>query len=104
MMGGFGKETCWSEMIPLAAHHEPSIRHAVIALGALHESRERSSRSSTPNNLLPPAEKEFPLLEYNRAIRCLVEPFSKKQGQAMDVCLINCVLFSAFEVSAFCIR
>lgn len=101
MMGGFGKESCWSEMIPRAAHHEPSIRHAVVALGALHHSRERSSRSTSPNNLLSSAEEQFPLLEYNRAIKCLVEPFSKKERQAMDVCLINCVLFSAFEVSAF---
>ncbi|KAM0156166.1 hypothetical protein ACHAQE_006464 [Botrytis cinerea] len=98
MMGGFGKESCWSEMIPRAAHHEPSIRHAVVALGALHHSRERSSRSTSPNNLLSSAEEQFPLLEYNRAIKCLVEPFSKKERQAMDVCLINCVLFSAFEM------
>ncbi|KAI9650078.1 hypothetical protein NHQ30_000091 [Ciborinia camelliae] len=98
MMGGFGEENCWSEMIPRAAHHEPSILHALIALGALHESREKSSRSAAPNNLLAPAEEEFSLVEYNRAIRCLVEPFSKNERQAMDVCLINCVLFSAFEM------
>ncbi|KAM0142644.1 hypothetical protein ACHAP3_001750 [Botrytis cinerea] len=85
MMGGFGKESCWSEMIPRAAHHEPSIRHAVVALGALHHSRERSSRSTSPNNLLSSAEEQFPLLEYNRAIKCLVEPFSKKERQAMDM-------------------
>lgn len=100
MMGGFGKEACWSEMIPRAAQHESSILHAIIALGALHESREKNSRSAAPNNLLAPAEEAFSLLEYNRAIRCLVEPFSRKERQAMDVCLINCVLFSAFEVSA----
>ncbi|TEY71534.1 hypothetical protein BOTCAL_0091g00190 [Botryotinia calthae] len=85
MMGGFGKESCWSEMIPRAAHHEPSIRHAVVALGALHHSRERNSRSTSPNNLLSSAEEQFPLLEYNRAIKCLVEPFSKKERQAMDM-------------------
>ncbi|KAG4029820.1 hypothetical protein MFRU_014g01190 [Monilinia fructicola] len=98
MMGGFGKEACWSEMIPRAAQHESSILHAIIALGALHESREKNSRSAAPNNLLAPAEEAFSLLEYNRAIRCLVEPFSRKERQAMDVCLINCVLFSAFEM------
>ncbi|TGO63653.1 hypothetical protein BOTNAR_0097g00240 [Botryotinia narcissicola] len=98
MMGGFGKESCWSEMIPKAAHHEPSIRHAVIALGALHHSKERSSRSTSSNKLLSSVEEQFPLLEYNRAIKCLVEPFAKKERQAMDVCLINCVLFSAFEM------
>ncbi|TGO92103.1 hypothetical protein BPOR_0010g00150 [Botrytis porri] len=98
MMGGFGKESCWSEMIPRAAHHEPSIRHAVIALGDLHHSKERSSWSTSSNNLFSSAEEQFPLLEYNRAIECLVETFAKKERQAMDVCLINCVLFSAFEM------
>ncbi|KAF7958871.1 hypothetical protein EAE96_002400 [Botrytis aclada] len=98
MMGGFGKESCWSEMIPRAAHHEPAIRHAVIALGALHHSKERSFRSTLSNNMLSFAEQQFPLLEYNRAIKCLVEPFAKNEPQAMDVCLINCVLFSAFEM------
>ncbi|KAF7949632.1 uncharacterized protein EAE97_003141 [Botrytis byssoidea] len=98
MMGGFGKESCWSEMIPQAAHHEPSIRHAVIALGALHHSKERSSRSTSSNKLFSSAEEQFPLLEYNRAIKCLVEPFAKKERQAMGVSLINCVLFSAFEM------
>jgi hypothetical protein len=97
MMAGFETESCWSELIPRAAHHERPIRHALLALGALHENKSMVSRGIKPDSAL----LEFPLQEYGRAIRSLVEPFLKKGGQAIDVCLLCCVLFAAFEVGSF---
>ncbi|PQE05373.1 C6 zinc finger domain protein [Rutstroemia sp. NJR-2017a BVV2] len=94
MMAGFATERCWSEFLPRAAHYERPIRHALVALGALHESRTMVSRGVKLDSSL----LEFPLQEYGRAIRSLVEPFLKKERQSMDVCLLSCVLFAAFEM------
>lgn len=87
-------------MIPQAVYHEPLMRHAVIAMRALHENRERSSCLLTP---AAEAEEEFYLSGYGRVFRFGGTGF--EGGQSIDVCLfvVFCflLLFSAFGVSAF---
>lgn len=79
-----------------AFHHEPAIRHAVIALGSLHERFEIQDRSIMGSNL-DVIQGGFALEQYNHAIRLLVHPASGSKP-AIDVCLISCVLFACFEV------
>jgi hypothetical protein len=88
ILGGVFDPTFWTRLVLQATHHEPAIRHAVVALGALHESSEHSRDESSM----------FALQQYTKAIGCLVEPIQGKKKQATDVALMTCVLFVCFEV------
>ena len=80
-----------------AFHHEPAIRHAVIALGSLHERFEIQDKSIMRSNL-DVVQGGFALEQYNHAIRQLIDPATGSKPLAIDVCLISCVLFACFEV------
>jgi hypothetical protein len=93
-LSGLYGENFWDCLILRASHHEPAIRHAVTALGSLHEQFE------TNEGLVVKAERNhFAITEYNLAIRCLLEPFQRGERQTIDVCLMACVLFACYEVS-----
>lgn len=96
-LSGFCGDGFWDKLVLQASHHEPAIRHAVIALGSLH------GRFIRHNGLLSRCDPllhldEFALQEYSLAIKCLYEQFSRQDKPAVDVCLVSCVLFACFEV------
>lgn len=41
---------------------------------------------------------EFALQQYSLALKHLLKPFSRREKQAVDICLVACVLFACFEV------
>ncbi|KAH6682480.1 hypothetical protein B0J14DRAFT_573682 [Halenospora varia] len=86
----------WSRLVMQTAHYEPAIKHAVVALGSLHESFRRGE-SHTQELSLSKTERTFATSQYVRAIGLLVGP-EQKEKQKMDVALIACVLFVCFEV------
>jgi hypothetical protein len=94
ILSGIFDSTFWTQLVLQATHHEPAIRHAVIALGALHESSEVGSREGP---------SIFAMQQYGKAIGYLIKPIQEKQKQASDVALITCVLFVSFEVSSLSI-
>ena len=95
-LSGFWDSDFWSCLILRATHHQSAIRHAVLALGSLHE-RFEAGDNSVVNPIWNKGDGGFALEQYNRAIQQLVKPVSDGQ-QAVDVCLIACVLFACFEV------
>ncbi len=98
-LSGFWDSDFWGCLIHRATHHQPAIRHAVLALGSLHERFEAGDKSVV-NPIWDKREGGFALQQYNQAIQHLIKPASKDQ-QAVDVCLIACILFACFEVSTF---
>ncbi len=98
-LSGFWDSDFWGCLILRATHHQPAIRHAVLALGSLHERFEAGDNSVT-TPIWDKGEGGFALQQYNQAIQHLIKPASKDQ-QAVDVCLIACMLFACFEVSRF---
>jgi hypothetical protein len=88
----------WETLLLQAALHEPSIRHAILAVGSLHESFERNNGLIAPNNCKGLTDV-FALKNYGQAINALVEPLSQKGRQAIDVCLICSILFACLDVS-----
>lgn len=94
-LSGFWDSDFWNCLILRATHHQPAIRHAVLALGSLHERFEAGDRS-VMNPIWDKGEGGFALKQYNRAIQQLIKPTSEDQ-QAVDVCLIACLLFACFE-------
>lgn len=89
ILSGVFNPIFWTRLVLQAAHYEPAIRHAAMALGALHQSSEMGLRDGSST---------FAMQQYGKAIRCLVKPIQEKQKQAADVALITCVLFISFEV------
>lgn len=96
-LAGFFGDYLWNSSILQAAHHEPAIYHAVIALGSLHE-RFMAHGGLVARSKTTVYRDDFALQEYSTAIRALVQPLIEKRSQSMDVCLIACILFSCFEV------
>ncbi len=88
---GFFGSDFWERLVFQAAYHEPAIRHAVVAIGSLHEQLERRT-------VVKEVDKIFALEQYNLAIRELLLPLSQTGERAVDVCLIACILFTCFEV------
>lgn len=84
--------------MPLCTHRQPAIKHAVVALASLHERFEKNDSSILSSNY-DLAQGGFALQQYNRAIAELTKPFTAGQQQALDVCLVACILFACFEVS-----
>ncbi|EPE28657.1 hypothetical protein GLAREA_09778 [Glarea lozoyensis ATCC 20868] len=87
----FRADDFWDLHILQATQHEPSIRHAIVALGSLHEKFEQS------DGLILPQSDDFALQQYNLGITSLLEPFSRGGQQNMDVCLTASILFACFE-------
>lgn len=97
LTGFFFGDNLW-DFVLRASHHEPAIRHAVIALGSLHEKFMEHGRmivTSKPEL----SRDDFPLREYTVAIQTLVRPLMDQKNQPVDVCLIACIIFTCFEVT-----
>ena len=84
----------WKTAVLQASHHEPAIKHAILALGSLVQRMQLKSRLTSSSE---PNEGIFALQHYNRAIKEL-KISSRRRSLCIDVCLITCLLFSAFEV------
>jgi hypothetical protein len=88
---GFFGSDFWERLVFQAAYHESAVRHAIVAIGSLHELSENQTA-------LKDVDKSFALEQYNLAIRDLLLPLSKSGKRGVDVCLISCLLFTCFEV------
>lgn len=95
-LSGFFDTTFWKRLILRATHHEAAIKHAVLALGSLHERFEEGDKSIL-QTIWSKGEGGFALTQYNLAIQQLVKPVGNAQ-RSVDVCLIACILFACFEV------
>lgn len=87
LAGPFGS-AFWERLVLQAAHYEPAIRHAITAIGSLHEQ----------HIIGRDIESSFALRQYNLAIKSLLDPPSPGHQRGLDVCLISCILFTCFEV------
>ena len=95
-MAGFFSSEIWDRLILQATHYEPAIRHAVLALGSLHERFENEDQS-LQKQTWSRGEGGFALEHYNLAIQSLMNPANCGRLN-IDVCLIACMLFCSFEV------
>jgi hypothetical protein len=68
------------------ADSEPTVRHAVTALGALHETYGRTSTVAVPT---------FALSQYGKSIKGIVE--LETTEESVEVVLTSCILFALLE-------
>ncbi|KAM3078054.1 hypothetical protein ACMFMG_002645 [Clarireedia jacksonii] len=97
---GYSNSGFWDRFVLEASHWEASVRHAAIALGALHERFELEDGFIT-NIKEDTEENSFALRQYVKAINCLVQPSISLAGRhtrrSANVALMTCVLFVCFE-------
>jgi hypothetical protein len=80
----------WHNYILPMAHNEPALKHAVVALGSLHE--EYLENPDFPANRYC----NYPFRHYGKAIS-LVMKLDASSRNAVDVALASCVMFAAIE-------
>ncbi|KUJ06421.1 uncharacterized protein LY89DRAFT_603422 [Mollisia scopiformis] len=80
-LSGCFSEDVWDNLVLQTSHHEPAIRHAIIALGSLHERYVTHAALINRQDALD----DFALQQYNLAIRSLMEPLSRKKRLSVDV-------------------
>ena len=78
----------WSSFVLQAAYNSSAIKHAVIALGALHEASQQWN---------PATSNTFAVQQYSKAIRDVSSLRPSKPNEALDIALLCCMLFAAFE-------
>lgn len=95
-LSGYFRSEFWDCLVLQFCHAEPAIRHALIALGAVHEtfkiSEDHAARTGQEE-----WDRRFALQQYNRAIINLRKHLSTSGHQSVEVALICCLLFICFE-------
>lgn len=86
--GPFSSEL-WSKLLPRLSHQEEAIRHAIVAIGALHETAYGAANATT--------HAEYAMRQYGKAISDVMALNVSRSDAAADIALISCLLFTAFE-------
>ncbi|KAE8139371.1 hypothetical protein BDV38DRAFT_51217 [Aspergillus pseudotamarii] len=87
----------WHRMVHQVSEEEPAVRHATIAISALHRSFSTTQSPQNPGNQIDP--HLFPLRQCNKAITSLQQRLQSvgcRQNSHVLITLITCVLFVSF--------
>jgi hypothetical protein len=93
-LSGYFSPDFWERRVPQASLAEPSIRHAVIALGAVH--RDFTARHERTGRFVDASLEAFAIRHYTIAISHLHQLMSTRTQQ-LDITLISCILFIVFD-------
>jgi hypothetical protein len=105
-LSGFFDSEFWTRSVLQESHSEASIRHAVVALGALYKTLEKASESppGSPdheNNMntfdTAPNHYNFALQQYGKALTRLRESLQTNERRPQRTVLISIVLFTCFQ-------
>jgi hypothetical protein len=89
-LSGYYDRSFWEYLLLQASSVEPSLRHAVIAIGSLHEDfKNRRLEYSPPNS-------GFAITQYTKAIAHLRKSLATGQSQSLSA-LMSCILFVCFD-------
>ncbi|KAL1984203.1 hypothetical protein VTN96DRAFT_9424 [Rasamsonia emersonii] len=86
---GYFHDDFWCRLVPQASEVDPAIRHAAIALGALHRNFESMAFDKTLR------DDAFPLQQCNKAIALLRHQLASG-NRRMETTLVTCILLISF--------
>ncbi len=92
---GYCESSFWDRVILQTSYTEPAVRHAVMALGSLHEflcSQDAAMNRDTNHDSL-----RFSLQQYNKAIALITHGHPAGTTPSIEVVLICCALFISIE-------
>lgn len=94
-LSGYFDSSFWGKLILAASASKPYLRHAVIALGALHE--DFSRKRLVPSSLLAQDQRtEFALSQYAKAVGALRRSLASEKEEPLTA-LMSCILFAVFD-------
>ncbi|RDW88439.1 hypothetical protein BP6252_00471 [Coleophoma cylindrospora] len=102
-LSGFFDSGFWTRSVLQESHSEASIRHAVVALGALYKTLEKASESppGSPDSDnwedTAPDHYNFALQQYGKSLKRLREALEGRETRSPRTVLISIVLFTCFQ-------
>jgi len=99
-LSGFFETDFWSHIVLQESQQNITIRHAAMALGALHKSLEAAPGPHLKVNVLQTFDKkhyEYAVVNYVKSIQALNQYISSSDSPQLRVVLISCLLFVCFE-------
>ncbi|KAL2012232.1 hypothetical protein VTN00DRAFT_4950 [Thermoascus crustaceus] len=94
-ISGFFGSDFWNYLLPQLSYSQPAIRHAIAAVGAIHERFLHAPSLPAPS--AGSQNEPFALQQYNKAIKHLMDSFPSSE-QSLDLTLITCCLFVCLEM------
>ena len=94
-LSGYYDSSFWESLILAVSAQEPSLRHAVIAIGALHQDFSQKKLAYTR----PSADDhriDFALTQYAKALGALRRSLSSGKQEPLTA-LMSCILFVCFD-------
>lgn len=95
IFAGYCDSGFWDRVVLQVSNTEPAVRHAVIALGSLHEYLD--SQNKVIEYDLKNKSLNFSLRQYTKAIASLSQSLSAGTRLPVEVVLICCALFISIE-------
>lgn len=98
-VSGYFHDSVWDRIVLQVCHSEPAVRHAVNALGALHEERFLRQNANQDGVDVSLVQTSFPLKQYSKALTGLQALLNSK-NVSLDLivlCSILCIHFEAFR-------
>ncbi|KAH8805736.1 hypothetical protein F5884DRAFT_680551 [Xylogone sp. PMI_703] len=103
-LSGFFNSNFWTRDVLQESHSEASIRHAVVALGALYKTLEKSCESppGSPDDGTVVQDTatdhfKFALQQYGKSLAQLREALANKEVRSQRTILMSIVLFTCFS-------
>jgi hypothetical protein len=100
-LSGSFDEFFWTKLVLQACQHEPFVRHAIVAIGALDKSRLSSPstrRSKAENASVRDLHHEFALLQYKKALNAMQDTISESEnGTNPRKVILACLLVVCLE-------
>ena len=100
-LSGYFDDSFWTRLVLQESHNAPSIRHAVIAIGALNKSLESAPGPHLKVNVIQSTDKkhhEQAVFQHLKAIQALNQYISQADSPQLRTALIACYLFVCFEI------
>ncbi|QIX02472.1 hypothetical protein AMS68_007989 [Peltaster fructicola] len=98
-VSGYFSDSVWDRLVLQVCHSEPAVRHAVNALGALHEERFLRQNANQGGVDVSLVQTSFPLKQYSKALSGLQALLNTKNVclDLVILCSILCIHFEALR-------
>lgn len=93
-LAGYFDSPFWQRMLLQSARHSPAVKHAIAAIGTLHE---KLLIGKDDEDATSQRKTRFALEQCNQSIKHLTEPGGGSKPPDLRLMLTTCVLFTCFE-------
>lgn len=93
-LAGYFDSPFWQRTLLQSGRHEPAVKHAIAAIGALHERLLMGAEETDASHR---RHTRFALEQCNKSIQHLTTPTEGKDHPDLRLMLTTCVLFTCFE-------